>query len=683
MDVDKSVSTNNTTTTTTTKVETNDNNNNNNMKMEIEDSMKKETNNNTNSMKMEVEDSMKKETNNNNMEMEVEDPKKNSRAPPNRERANLSSDNIANVQAKRLLKQPDGSFVEIPRCPKRRYAVLVAYCGSGYQGLQINPGAKTIELELANAFFCSGGILDTNVHKLQRIGWSRSARTDKGVHAAMNLITAKLMVGLEEGDNEKFIQRCNVNLPEAMRVIELTIVTKSFNAQRHCAKRRYEYIMPTFMFRRDPIFSDKGWRYIPRRKRHSQITQSNNMNNGNNMDVDNIDETTITTTTTTTTTTSSNKRKSFSFYSGRQEGWKRHKLYIQKQRALQSANNNNNSNSNKSVDDNVDEVPPMENQLDHTKRQFRVNGWDTSFRIKIGRMEGWKRKEIFHKKQNELRKVGLTILNHGHGFWAQQESALEVAKYRLNEADRAKVNKMLSYYIGTHKYHNFTQGKRPDDMSCQRYMMSFTCSKPFLIHGIEFVQLHVVGQSFMIYQIRKMVGLIVHLMRRNVEKEEDMKNIFNSAFSAHQWGVSAVPADGLFLERLFFDGYNRKAERMSSGKSGDNKFNAVKRSGLTFDSPNVLQTIDDFKRQYIHRHIAQRIILYRPFTCWLNTQGYHYLPLPHDTQDEKVAINRNRKNNNNNKNNSSSNRNGHKNKKRFGNGGNGKFKKKFKKQRRT
>lgn len=63
-----------------------------------------------------------------------------------------------------------------------------------------------------------------------------------------------------------------------------------------------------------------------------------------------------------------------------------------------------------------------------------------------------------------------------------------------------------------------------------------------------------------------MVGLIVHLMRRNVEKEEDMKNIFNSAFSAHQWGVSAVPADGLFLERLFFDGYNRKAERMSSAE---------------------------------------------------------------------------------------------------------------------
>ena len=78
---------------------------------------------------------------------------------------------------------------------------------------------------------------------------------------------------------------------------------------------------------------------------------------------------------------------------------------------------------------------------------------------------------------------------------------------------------------------------------------------------------------------------------------------------------------------------------MNNGNSSDNKFIA-KRDGLTFDSPKVLTLLEDFKRQYIHRHIAQRIILYRPFTCWLNTQGNHYLPLPHDTQDEKVAIER-------------------------------------------
>ena len=239
----------------------------------------------------------------------------NSRNPPNRERANLSSDGIENVQAKRLIKQKDGTFMEVPRCPKRRYAVLVAYCGSGYRGLQINPGAKTIELDLANAFFCAGGILDTNVHKLQRIGWSRSARTDKGVHAAMNLITAKLMVGLEEGDDEKFISRCNANLPETIRVLQLTIVTKSFNAQRHCAKRRYEYIMPTFMFRRDPAFLRRGWRYVPRNAKGSLATILWLPKRGCGSTV--------------------------SFYSGRQDGWRRHRLFLEKKRkmALNSSGN--------------------------------------------------------------------------------------------------------------------------------------------------------------------------------------------------------------------------------------------------------------------------------------------------------------------------------------------------------
>ena len=154
----------------------------------------------------------------------------NSRNPANRERNNLSTDNADDegIRAKRLLKQDDGTFKEIPRCSKRRYAILVSYCGSGYRGLQINPHAKTIELELATAFFHAGGILDTNVHKLQRIGWSRSARTDKGVHAAMNVVTAKLMVGLEPGDHESFIARCNKHLPEAIRVMAVNVVTKSY-----------------------------------------------------------------------------------------------------------------------------------------------------------------------------------------------------------------------------------------------------------------------------------------------------------------------------------------------------------------------------------------------------------------------------------------------------------------------
>lgn len=45
---------------------------------------------------------------------------------------------------------------------KRKVAVYIAYVGHGYQGMQRNPGARTIEDELFSAFHKAGGISDAN-----------------------------------------------------------------------------------------------------------------------------------------------------------------------------------------------------------------------------------------------------------------------------------------------------------------------------------------------------------------------------------------------------------------------------------------------------------------------------------------------------------------------------------------
>ena len=67
--------------------------------------------------------------------------------------------------------------------PKRKYGVCFGYLGSSYQGLQINPGAVTVEAVLEKALFLSGGIEECNYENLQKVGWTRAARTDRGVHA--------------------------------------------------------------------------------------------------------------------------------------------------------------------------------------------------------------------------------------------------------------------------------------------------------------------------------------------------------------------------------------------------------------------------------------------------------------------------------------------------------------------
>ncbi len=43
--------------------------------------------------------------------------------------------------------------------------------------------------------------------------------------------------------------------------------------------------------------------------------------------------------------------------------------------------------------------------------------------------------------------------------------------------------------------------------------MSFDIADVYVVDGMEFVQLRVHGQSFMLHQIRKMVGLLIAVMR--------------------------------------------------------------------------------------------------------------------------------------------------------------------------
>ena len=126
---------------------------------------------------------------------------------------------------------------------KKKYAVLFGYCGTGYHGsqaysshcmcsLRSNKNTDTIDDELITALHKAGVISDLNFfdeNKFMKVtltvdtnvqnGWGRAARTDKGVHAAGNVINCKLAI--VQGKEKEAIDRINDALPSGIRVFKL------------------------------------------------------------------------------------------------------------------------------------------------------------------------------------------------------------------------------------------------------------------------------------------------------------------------------------------------------------------------------------------------------------------------------------------------------------------------------
>ncbi|BDA49208.1 probable tRNA pseudouridine synthase 1 at N-terminal half [Coccomyxa sp. Obi] len=139
-----------------------------------------------------------------------------------------------------------------PAKAKRKVALHVAYCGSGFQGLQLQRGVEeitTVEAALENAIAKAGGILESNMGALHKIDWSRSSRTDKGVHSCATVIGLKMECVVEsfESDPEGLGIAAEINryLPGQVRVLSVQRTNQKFDARQICEGRVYSYFLPT------------------------------------------------------------------------------------------------------------------------------------------------------------------------------------------------------------------------------------------------------------------------------------------------------------------------------------------------------------------------------------------------------------------------------------------------------
>ncbi|VDL74075.1 unnamed protein product [Nippostrongylus brasiliensis] len=144
-------------------------------------------------------------------------------------------------------------------------------------------------------------------------------------------------------------------------------------------------------------------------------------------------------------------------------------------------------------------------------------------------------------------------------FAFAKPTELTNAKFRIKKETIDEINSILSIYKGTHNFFNYTSRRDFDDRSCHRYILSFECGEPFLFHDdirnedVEFIQLTVKGQSFILHQIRKMVGMTIAVVR-----ELQYKSYIQRSFESERVDVPKAPGLGLLLERVHYDLYDKK-----------------------------------------------------------------------------------------------------------------------------
>jgi len=158
--------------------------------------------------------------------------------------------------------------------------------------------------------------------------------------------------------------------------------------------------------------------------------------------------------------------------------------------------------------------------------------------------------------------------------------------FAFTEETRSRVDGVLKNYCGTHNFHNYTVKVKPTDAQAKRYIISFECSAPFEVEGEQFVRCQVVGQSFMLHQIRKLIGTMLAVVRGELT-EDDQK----FALLTHEFVPTPMaPELGLFLCECIYKAYN-------------DKFGGVHEN---FELAKYSERSESFKQTHVYPHIAKK-----------------------------------------------------------------------------
>lgn len=420
-----------------------------------------------------------------------------------------------------------------------------------------NHHEKTIEGDLFKAFVAAGAISKANADDAKKSSLVRCARTDKGVHAAGNLISLKLII-----EDQEIIAKINQNLSPQIRVFGIERTNGTFSAYQFCDSRIYEYLIPTHAFAPPHPKSFLGKKLV-------ELAEEAND----------------------TEAFRKRQREVSTFWEDADDRYIKpilDKLDLSTRSLVMKVFYDLDAETTEH-DDSTPAINLKESFKDETSLLKKDSTEPNSGEINTVKIDSLNQDGGVEKGHVEDRDTllatsnadGMLInsedgANHGthpmndgikletalqdqssiEPIMKQLRSAMNAARnaYRIQPERVTRVQSILSGFVGPHKFHNYTVNKSPTDASANRVIKTFVVHKdPIIINDTEWLSLKVHGQSFMMHQIRKMVTMAALVVRCGCPEER-----LQDSFSRNRISIPKAPSLGLLLERPVFDTYNQR-----------------------------------------------------------------------------------------------------------------------------